>query len=408
MKLCAGAGIATIEPLLELLPLEQFTSIHDELHVRVLYLQGAINQCIVSWELTSMRDYEIERCKRLLMERYDLSYDAIWICVTHTFLAPHTRSKQACQNQEIYKKNKRYCACLETALITACDKAVAAVQEVTVSYGKDITACININRDIPTDQGWWLGQNPQGYCDHSIQTLAFWTMDQRLLASLTTCDVSSSVLEHVKTCDGTRVISADFIGVASKQLETNYPDAIAIFLMGAAGNQTTIEKAADIESGFELIETLGESFANAIKQTLEQSQPIQFDPMVQLKQSVKVLGQQPLQLQDLQPCKQYSFICDKDQTVIYELWIFGELVMIALQPELYSESAGWLKEHSPYSITLVITMVNGGAKYMAPKEAYELITYEAMNSHYAKGACEQVLETIVEQLRLLKQKEGQI
>ena len=35
-----------------------------------------------------------------------------------------------------------------------------------------------------------------------------------------------------------------------------------------------------------------------------------------------------------------------------------------------------------------MTMVNGGAKYMTNAEGYDNITYEAMNSRYARGSAE--------------------
>jgi hypothetical protein len=52
--------------------------------------------------------------------------------------------------------------------------------------------------------------------------------------------------------------------------------------------------------------------------------------------------------------------------------------------------------------TIVMTMVNGGAKYMADAESYDKITYAAMNSRYAKGAAELVSSRILQLLAGLR------
>ncbi|WP_329530669.1 hypothetical protein OG568_06425 [Streptomyces sp. NBC_01450] len=46
-------------------------------------------------------------------------------------------------------------------------------------------------------------------------------------------------------------------------------------------------------------------------------------------------------------------------------------------------------------------MTNDSAKYMADNMSYDRITYEAMNSRYARGAAAKVAERISELLRSL-------
>jgi neutral ceramidase len=42
-----------------------------------------------------------------------------------------------------------------------------------------------------------------------------------------------------------------------------------------------------------------------------------------------------------------------------------------------------------------MTMVNGAAKYLPDERSYQRITYEAMASHYARGAAELVAAGIL-------------
>jgi hypothetical protein len=39
-------------------------------------------------------------------------------------------------------------------------------------------------------------------------------------------------------------------------------------------------------------------------------------------------------------------------------------------------------------------MVNGGQKYMADRESYDRMTYEAMNSIFGRGAAEQLRDSL--------------
>lgn len=43
-------------------------------------------------------------------------------------------------------------------------------------------------------------------------------------------------------------------------------------------------------------------------------------------------------------------------------------------------------------MTLVSTLINGGAKYMADQSAYDRCMYEAVNSPFAPGAAEMLVK----------------
>lgn len=79
----------------------------------------------------------------------------------------------------------------------------------------------------------------------------------------------------------------------------------------------------------------------------------------------------------------------------------GDTVLACLQAELNAGTGLDLKVASPFPATCVVTMVNGAAKYMADAGSYDRITYEAMNSRYAKGAAETVTARLADLLREL-------
>ena len=54
---------------------------------------------------------------------------------------------------------------------------------------------MNVNRDIETPAGWWLGSNPRGFADHTMPVLAIRDAGGEYVAVLATADVQSSVLD---------------------------------------------------------------------------------------------------------------------------------------------------------------------------------------------------------------------
>ena len=80
----------------------------------------------------------------------------------------------------------------------------------------------------------------------------------------------------------------------------------------------------------------------------------------------------------------------------------GEIALVGVRPELNCISGLAVSNVSPFQNTLVCTMVNGAAKYMADRKSYDRFTYEAMNSPFGKGAAEIVVQQSEELLESLK------
>ncbi|MEV8540233.1 hypothetical protein [Streptomyces sp. NPDC051572] len=104
-------------------------------------------------------------------------------------------------------------------------------------------------------------------------------------------------------------------------------------------------------------------------------------------------------LHALRPTTHYDFTPDGFSEAAVVVARIGNTVFAGLQAELNAGTGLDLKAASPFPATCVVTMVNRAAKYMADAGSYERITYEAMNSRYAKGAAETVTARHVELLR---------
>lgn len=409
----AGAGKAEIRIPNKLFPLEKFSAVHDPLYIRVLLLESGASFALVSVEMTSLRDYAVEEMRNTVAALTGLSSEQIWICVTHTFSAPHTRSQNALARggAELRAKNQGLSDAINHALREAVVRAKATLQRVTIGYG--IGHCqVNVSRDVETPQGWWLGQNEQGFSDHNLPVVRFDSAEtSKTLAILYNYDVQSSIMDDSRLPDGTCPVTGDLTGAASSFVENAYgPDTTAIFLLGAAGDQAPKEQAkrsvlteagafetVDLGAqGFELCQKLGAELGRQIVQTSrdiltgDSQAAIQFAGATCLCPGQKIMESRPTH-----PVKQYVFEPQEPRESMAELVLMGDIALIGVKPELSSRTAHTLRQRSPFPLTMVGTMVNGGAKYMPEASAYDRITYEAMNSAYGKGAAEIFAEAIL-------------
>ena len=71
-----------------------------------------------------------------------------------------------------------------------------------------------------------------------------------------------------------------------------------------------------------------------------------------------------------------------------EVLRIGQLALVGVKPELSASIGAAIRKDSPFALTMVATMVNGGAKYMADREGFARITYAAQNSPFGCGAAE--------------------
>lgn len=412
----AGAGKAEIRIPEGLFPLEKFGAVHDPLYIRVLLLESGASFALVSVEMTSLRDYAVEEMRNTVTELTGLTDQQIWICVTHTFSAPHTRSQNALARggAELRAKNQGLSNAINLALREALTQAKATLQPAAVGYGTG-SCQVNVSRDVETAQGWWLGQNEQGYSDHTLSVVRFDSVaTDKTLAVLFNYDVQSSIMDGSKLADGTCLVTGDLAGNASSFVENAYgPDTTAIFLLGAAGDQAPREQAkrsvltesgafetVDLgEQGFSLCQTLGNELGSQVVQVSQQIPTRKSDAVIQFVPAACLCpGQKIMDPRPSHPVTQYTFEAQGQRESKAELVLLGDIALIGVKPELSSYTAHMLREQSSHPLTMVGTMVNGGDKYMPEASAYDRITYEAMNSAYGKGAAETFAESILRHL----------
>ena len=96
----------------------------------------------------------------------------------------------------------------------------------------------------------------------------------------------------------------------------------------------------------------------------------------------------------LAPHRTYEFHEAGEQRTRVYLLRLGKVEFVGIQPEVSSSFGAAVRAARPGNVFFA-TLVNGGQKYLPAPDAYEKITYEAMNSGFAAGSHERLLETIL-------------
>jgi neutral ceramidase len=415
-SLRAGAGRAVIDLPAELFPTEGFSGVHDTLHARVLLLESGNRVAFVSIELTSLPEEVLAALQKIVGEMADIPPENVLVFVTHTFSAPHFKPAQFCKTPADTQRNNMLFRVIKAAVYQAASQALTKMQ--AARFGFKTGFCnVNVNRDVPTADGWWLGSNETGPSDKSVIVLRFENVQGDPIALLFSYGVQPSVMDEPPGADADRLVTSDMAGAASRFLERQYGGAVtALFCLGTAADQAPSLKGArfqyvdkdghiqveDIEEeGFIIAKMLGRRLGTEVLQVSEKIKcQALVGPLSVKKGLVRCPGQHIApDLRMICPTKTYAFLPAEERQEPVEIVMLGNVALVGVRPELCCRTGLDIKEQSPFPETMVLTMVNGGAKYMPDRSAYDRITYEAMNSPFGRGSAELLCEKVAELLR---------
>lgn len=404
-----GAGKAEVE-LVGVLPFDGFDGQLDSIFVRALVVEAQTRCCIVSVEMTSLRPDVVASLRAIASDSAGCPCEATWVCATHTFSVPHVRTASHLGGDAEREKNSRLSEAVRIATRKAVLDAVGALCDATMSVARGVIS-VNVNRDVETPGGWWIGTNREGYSDHGVRELAFRrTSDDSAIAVLFSADVQSSVLLGSHDGSGRRLVTGDLAGRASVIAEEALPGSVALFLVGAAGDQapvvqavtTTVSEDGSLfrqdagDAGISILDRLGATFGRDVLEALEHETPIDCHTVEAREIDVVCPGQERADFASLHPNPSYEYSPAPERSTAVRTLRIGSLVLVGVAPELSSCLGNLVRVGCRAPLVDVVTLVNGGEKYLPSSEAYERRTYEAMNSGFGRGSAEVLLRAAIE------------
>jgi len=416
--LVVGAGRAGIELPAGLLPMQGFGVEHDQLQARVLLLDdGKSKAAVVVLDMTSLSGGTIAQVREVVKEVAGVSPEKVLVVASHTFSAPHILPPgigPAGHNQDEIAKTDRFAASLVTAVRQAVITAAKTARPATIGFAEGFSN-VNVNRNVKTAKGWWLGAGESGPSDKSVLTLYFEDSTHHPIAVLANYAVQSAVMDQVIVANGKKAITADLAGAAMEYVERRLgPEVVSLFLTGSAGDQVPTYAARrhvlDSEGNdqivdmgadaYPLIALQGERLGGAVLTSLSKQARVPSTNLTVATASIALAGQErPRDLTQIKPTLSYTYKIVGASEAPYTILSIGDVAIVGVQVELSSTTGAWIRAHSPFKHTLVATMVNGAAKYLPDEENYRNFSYEAMNSSYAPGSAEILAQAIIRSLK---------
>ncbi|MCT3282589.1 hypothetical protein C6Y11_16675 [Lactiplantibacillus pentosus] len=399
-----GFGKSTIRFSRDELPIREFATKLDDLHCRVMLISGINNWALVSFELTSLRPAAIKHYQKLAAKLLAIDCREVWVTVTHTFAAPHLPSStDSIDRKSAYQLIDKK---LTESLIAACHQAYEDIQVVKIGQ-INVNCPLNINRNVLTDQGWWLGRNFEGYSNHQMRVLAFQKAD-KTTNLLVNYDIQQSVLDHLTDDYGERMISSDLMGNGIQTYEKT--NGVAIFIPGCAGDQRPLFSGRN-DQPFTVTKTLLANQADVITERLQWAVQNVHDwqPLRQLF-SCQLSIEVPTQVQqqstfEIKPTRAYNFKATGKTTTLH-LWAsqLNRYKIVGTEPELNSVFGDRCRRAlSGDTATMIATLVNGAAKYLPEQIDFDRITYQSMNTQLGLTTDQRMLDACVQLKQMMSQ-----
>jgi hypothetical protein len=392
--------------------------VHDPLYVRTLLLEsGAARVALLVIDLTSLSPDSVASEKAIVAEAAGVDAANVFISVSHTFSAPHFGMMGGASGEQ-KSKDSMLGEAVASAIRVSASEAKQGLREAAIGFGSG-SSNVNVNRDILTSEGWWHGHNEQGVSDKEVSVVKLEARDGSTIAILMNYAVQSSIMNESVMADGGKLVTGDLAGAAARYVERQYGDkVVALFAIGAAGDQEpyltadryVLDKDGKFSridigaTGFTLVDLLGERLGAEVVRVGGEIKSPRTQAQLKVVSEVLTCKGQAIErdLSSLKPTKSYVYQPSADISAPIYIVRIGEVCLVAVQVELSSSTAIDIKARSPFKDTIVMTMVNGAAKYMADSGSYDRFTYEAMNSMYQKGSAEALEAKILSMLDRLK------
>ena len=337
------------------------------------------------------------------------------IPATHVLLtATHTHSAGGQQGADYVRK-----------IVDAVRQARQRLAPARVGYGTGMSY-INVNRQItdPKTGRWWEGANREGPSDKTVAVLTFTRVTGEPIA------VYYNYAVHAVIAGQLDEVSADIPGATSRYIEDSFGSdgVVAVWSLGAAGDQNPIyfQQTYDLRDiRTKEYASRGIDISNAMPpggQGLDRKDPAVVRLMNQQKQMLQSMGQllgeevlyvmrntvrpesgvhvsgrsKTIQCPGRERTNQgragFEGTYKEAGPVDIRLGLLrvGDVMIGAVNAEVFNPIAQRLKRESPYKATMMATLTNGSARsgYIPDDASYAKYTFEVLSSRVQPGCAE--------------------
>jgi hypothetical protein len=383
----------------------------DHLYARAIVLDtGTARAALISVDAGAIPDPLWQAVSRQLDTELQIPPANVLLTATHTHSAGGGRGPDYAQK-----------------IVESVRLARQKLAPARVGFGTGVSY-INVNRQIidPKTHRWWEGPNYEGPSDKTVAVIKFETLGGEPIA------VYYNYAVHAVLAGQLDQVSADIPGAASRYVEDSFDDRIvALWSSGAAGDQNPIyfQQTYDLrEIRIKDYATRGIDISNAMPpggEGLNRKDPTVARLMNQQRQMVtsmgQFLGEEVMHvMRGIERTETAVRLSGSDTTVqcpgrertnqgragfegTYKdaapvairlgLLRIGDVMIGAVNAEVFNPIAQRLKRESPFARTMMATLTNGSARsgYIPDDASFGKYTFEVLSSRLQPGCAESAI-----------------
>lgn len=406
----AGAAKVDVTPAENALP-ESYLGILDRIYSRAIVVDdGATTAALISVDAGAVPDAIWQEVTRRLESELGIPSDNVLLSATHTHSVPR---------QDVGPYTDK--------IVESVRLAKARLVGARVGYGTGVSY-LNVNRNMidPKTRRWTEGPNYEGPSDKTVAVISFETASGEPIA------VYYNYAMHAVTVGQLDMVSGDAPGTTSKYIEDSFDgDVVALWSSGAAGDQNP----RYYQQTYELREIRireyaerGIDISNSMPpggQGLNREDPKVMKLMNQQKQMIQsmgqLLGEEVLHVMrgmdrfssDIRIAGRHKIVScpGRERTnegragfpgeyregppvdIRLGLLALGDIMIGAVNAEVFNPIAQRLKSESPYARTMLATLTNGMARsgYIPHDAGFGMYTFEVLSSRLQPGCAESAI-----------------
>jgi neutral ceramidase len=276
-KAAAGAAVITPETNMWMAGYASRTKPSEgktqELFGKVLAIEDSEGRrmVVVTLDLIGVPRTLRQNLVRRLAEKHHLPPESLLVNASHTHSGPEFRVGRTPADDGEFKPStlgETYGSQLEGKLVALIGKALNELSPARITY-THARAGFAMNRRLPTASGYRNSPNPEGPVDHDVPVLRVEDAQGKTRAVLFGYSCHNTTLSLYQFC-------GDYAGYAQEYLEAAHPGAVALFLMGCAGDQNPYPRGT-----VDLAQRHGRTLATAVEAALTTTPRIVHGPLRQ-------------------------------------------------------------------------------------------------------------------------------
>jgi hypothetical protein len=409
-SLRVGAARVDITPSQGELP-KNSRGVLDRLYARAIVLESGVSTAaLITIDAGAVPDALWQAVTGQIEKALTIPAANVLLTATHTHSAGGQRSPDYVQK-----------------IVESVRLAQQRLKPARLGYGTGVSH-INVNRQIidPKTNRWWEGPNYEGPSDKTVAVMTFGTTDGAPIA------VYYNYAVHAVITGQLDQVSGDIPGAASRYIEDSFDDnVVALWSSGAAGDQNPIyyQQTYDLRDiRTKDYATRGIDISNAMPpggEGLDRNNPTVARLMNQQRQMVlsmgQFLGEEVLQvMRGIERTDSAVPLSGRFSTIscpgrertnqgragfegAYKegspveirlgLLRIGDVMIGAVNAEVFNPIAQRLKRESPYKATMMATLTNGAARsgYIPDDASFGKQTFEVLSSRLQPGCAESAI-----------------